>query len=99
MSDKPVYLIGDILVKNVKEYTKYVAKVSAVAEKYGGEYLVRGGNVDVMEAENWKPNRIVIIKFPNKSIAMKWYHCDEYQPIKNIRTANSISNIIFAEGV
>ena len=47
MNNKPVYLIGDILVKNNEEYKKYVELVTPVAEKYGGEYLIRGGNVDL----------------------------------------------------
>ena len=99
MNNKSVYLIGDILVKNNEEYKKYVELVTPVAEKYGGEYLIIGGHVDSMESNSWSPNRIVLIKFPNKTAAMKWYNCDEYQPIKNLRTNNSVSNIIFVEGV
>ncbi len=99
MSGKPIYLIGDILVKNSEEYKNYVEKVTPIAEKFGGEYLVRGGDVDIMETNGWRPNRIVLIRFPNKSAAVNWYKCEEYQPIKNLRISNSISNIIFVEGV
>ncbi len=98
MSHNPVYLIGDIFVKNVEQYEKYINKVTSVVEKFGGEYLIRGGQVDIMEKKTWNPNRIVLIKFPNKVAAMTWYECDEYQPIKNLRIENSISNIIFVEG-
>mgnify|MGYP001329182790 CR=1 FL=1 len=99
MKDKPVYLIGDIWVKNPTEYAEYVEKVTPVAEKYGGKYLIRGGRVDVMEKQNWNPKRIVLIRFPNIEKAIKWYECEEYQPIKSLRIRNSKSNIVFVEGI
>ena len=38
------------------------------AEKYGGEYLARGGFMEVVQDELWSPTRIVIIKFPNVEV-------------------------------
>ena len=38
------YAIFNINVNNPENYKEYVQKVKPTAEKYGGEYLVRGGN-------------------------------------------------------
>ncbi len=37
------YAIFNINVNNPENYKEYVEKVKPIAEKYGGEYLVRSG--------------------------------------------------------
>ena len=99
MTSKAVYMIGDVDIKNIEEYKKYMEKVKPMIESYGGEYLVRGGEIDALETNLWEPTRMVLVKFPNKEIAMEWYNSDEYKPYKNIRLNNAISNILMGEGL
>ena len=99
MTSKAVYMIGDVDIKNIKEYNKYMEKVKPMIESYGGEYLIRGGEIDALETNLWKPTRMVLVKFPNKKIAMEWYNSNEYKPYKNIRLDNAISNILMVEGL
>ena len=65
---------------NYKEYLQYV---TPIASKYGGEYIVRAGNFEIMEGE-WNHKRNVVIKFPSIEKAKSFYNCDEYQPVKKI---------------
>ncbi|MDA9596678.1 DUF1330 domain-containing protein, partial [Candidatus Pelagibacter sp.] len=83
------YVIAQLKVTNPENYKEYVEKVSEVVKKYGGEYLARGGEHEVVEGEDNFP-RIVIIKFPTYEKALEWYHSDEYKPVKDIRLANSV---------
>ena len=99
MTSKAVYMIGDVDIKNIEEYKKYMEKVKPMIESYGGEYLIRGGEIDSLETNLWKPARMVLVKFPNKEIAMEWYNSDEYKPYKNIRLNNAISNILMVDGL
>ena len=99
MTSKAVYMIGDVDIKNIEEYKKYMEKVKPMIESYGGEYLIRGGKIDALETNLWEPTRMVLVKFPNKEIAMEWYNSDEYKPYKNIRLNNAISNILMVEGL
>ncbi|MDC3063690.1 DUF1330 domain-containing protein [Alphaproteobacteria bacterium] len=99
MTSKTVYMIGDVDIKNIEEYKKYMEKVKPMIENYGGEYLIRGGEIDALETNLWKPTRIVLVKFPNKKLAMEWYNSDEYRPYKDIRFDNAISNILIVEGL
>ena len=99
MTSKTVYMIGDVDIKNIEEYKKYMEKVKPLIESYGGEYLIRGGEIDALETNLWKPTRMVLVKFPNKKIVMECYNSDEYKPYKNIRLDNATSNILMVEGL
>ena len=66
MDNKPYYLIGDVDIHNMEEYKIYMQNTKPIVEKYGGEYLVRGGAMDAKDTQLWKPTRMVLIKFPNK---------------------------------
>ena len=99
MTSKAVYMIGDVDIKNIEEYKKYMEKVKPMIESYGGEYLIRGGEIDALETNLWKPTRMVLVKFPNKKSAMEWYNSDDYKPFKRIRFEAATSNIIMVEGI
>tara|TARA_B100001248_G_scaffold247618_1_gene219244 strand:- start:155 stop:433 length:279 start_codon:yes stop_codon:yes gene_type:complete len=92
-------MIGDVDIKNINEYKKYMEKVKPMIESYGGEYLIRGGEIDSLETNLWKPTRIVLVKFPSKKLAMEWYNSDEYKPYKKIRFENATSNILMVDGL
>ena len=66
MSDeKPAYILVDVKIKNDKNYDKYKKLAKPLVEKFGGEYLTRGGHVEVILDELWSPTRLVLVKFPN----------------------------------
>ena len=92
------YVIAQLKVTNPENYKEYVEKVPDVIKKYGGEYLARGGEHQVFEADDNFP-RIVIIKFPTYEKALEWYHSDEYKPVKAIRLSNSEGSNIIVKGL
>ena len=91
------YAIFNINVKNPENYKEYVEKVKPTAEKYGGEYIVRGGDNTVVEG-SWQHPRTVVIKFPTYERALEWYNSEEYKPIKQIRLDNAESNGMIIKG-
>ena len=92
------YVIFNIEIKKTEEYKEYVEKVTPIAKKFGGEYIVRGGETKVIEG-TWTYPRTIIIKFPSYEKALEWYSSKEYKPIKKIRLDNSVSNGIIIKGV
>ena len=92
------YLLANITVNNPENYKEYVSKVKSVVEKFGGEYLVRGGEMDVIEG-NWPNERNIVIKFPSREKAMEWYNSEEYKPIRQIRHDNAVSNSVIVDGI
>jgi len=91
------YAIFNINVKNPENYKEYVEKVKPTAEKYDGEYIVRGGDNTVVEG-SWQHPRTVVIKFPTYEKALEWYNSEEYKPIKQIRLDNAESNGMIIKG-
>ncbi|MFL2831601.1 MAG: DUF1330 domain-containing protein [Candidatus Puniceispirillaceae bacterium] len=96
--EKECYLMVDININNIDEYKIYIEKVKPMIEKFGGKYLIKGGEIDAKETNLWKPTRIVLVQFPNKISALNWYNSEEYKPLKKIRLNNATSNILFIEG-
>ena len=97
--EQEYYLLVDVDIHNIDEYKKYLNKVKPMVEKFGGKYLIKGGEIDAKETDLWKPTRIVLVQFPNKISALNWYNSEEYRPLKNLRLNNATSNILFIEGV
>ena len=93
------FMLVDVDIHNIEEYKKYLEKVKPMVEKFGGKYLIKGRKIDAKETDLWKPKRIVLVKFPNKSSALKWYNSEEYRALKHLRLNNASSNILFIEGV
>ena len=91
------FAIFNIEIKRPKEYKEYVEKVKPIAERYGGEYIVRGGESTIVEG-SWAYPRTVVIKFPSYEKALEWYNSEEYKPIKQIRLDNSVANGIIIKG-
>ena len=46
------YVIALLKVTNPENYREYVSKVTEVVKKYGGEYIVRNGEYQVVEGED-----------------------------------------------
>ena len=92
------YIIVQINITNKEPYKEYLKQVTPIAEKYGGEYIIRGGNYKTMLG-TWDYQRTVVIKFPTYEMAIKWYNSEEYAPVKKIRENNSEGNLIIIEGI
>lgn len=94
----PAYLVANIEVTDPESYAQYVADVPATIEAYGGRYLARGGEVDVLEGD-WRPSRFVIVEFPSLERAREWYSSVEYATVRDIRVASSRGQLVLAEGL
>ena len=91
------YAIFNINVTNPENYKHYIEKVVSVAGKFGAEYIVRGGENQVIEG-TWQHPRTVVMKFPSYEKALEWYNSEEYKPIKHIRLDYAETNGIMIKG-
>jgi uncharacterized protein (DUF1330 family) len=94
----PAYLILNIHVKDPDEYAAYRERSPATLDAYGGKYLVRGGDFEVVEGD-WQPERIVVVEFPSADRAREWYQSPEYQEIAPMRQRAAPSDVVLVEGV
>ena len=91
------YLIANVDVKDVDAYAPYRDRARPIVEKYGGRYIVRGGEVDVLEGVP-QINRLVILEFPDRTAANAFYNSQEYQEIVPIRIGSTDSRLFIVEG-
>jgi uncharacterized protein (DUF1330 family) len=91
------YMIVNVDVKDPAVYEEYKTKVPALIRKHGGEYLVRGGKFVILEGD-WKPSRLVILRFPDIASAQALLVDPEYQSLKALRQRVSKVDIVAVEG-
>jgi uncharacterized protein (DUF1330 family) len=91
------YFIAQITINDNTEYQKYLDGFDAVFEKYQGKVVMVDENPDVLEG-NWAYSRIVMIRFPDKAEARRWYDSEEYQALARYRWNAARADIILAEG-
>lgn len=82
------YLIVDLDIHDQDGFQVYRNQVPPFVAKHGGEYIVRGGEFEVIEGD-WKPNRIVLFKFPNRQAIRNFFADPGYQEIAKIRFRTS----------
>lgn len=93
------YLVVDTDLTNPEAYEEYKLKARPIAEKYGGEYLARGGKMKLKETQLWSPKRLVLVKFPSFEQAEKFYESAEYQAVLPIRKKSAHSTVVILEGI
>jgi uncharacterized protein (DUF1330 family) len=91
------YVIAEIEVTDPAVYEEYRKQVLAVVTKYGGKFLVRGGDVKSKEG-GWAPKRLVVLEFPSMAQAEKFYGSAEYAPLLQLRLKASRGRLVIVEG-
>ena len=94
----PAYFIVDNEVTDSAGFEDYRKQVPATVEKYGGRFLVRGGEIQTLEGD-WKPKRIVVTEFPSIEQARRWYDSEEYRALKALRLRTARGSVVLVEGV
>jgi uncharacterized protein (DUF1330 family) len=92
------YVIVNVDIRDPERYRAYMREAPRIIQKHGGEYLVRGGQVEVMEG-TWKPHRLVLLRFPDVQAARALLSDPEYLPLKAIRHECAQTDIVAVEGI
>jgi uncharacterized protein (DUF1330 family) len=92
------YVVVQVDVKDPVRYEDYKKLVPPSLAKYGGRFVVRGGQVHPMEG-TWAPRRFVLVEFPSVEQAKAWWASADYAEAKALRQATAESQLIIVEGV
>ena len=93
------YLLVELTLKNPDNMDEYRSKVSDTIVAHGGKYLIRAGEVKIVEGCIGQHPTKVVVEFPNMEALENWYKSPEYQAILGNRLENSEGNALFVEGV
>jgi uncharacterized protein (DUF1330 family) len=92
------YVIYQGEVLDPERYEEYKVKAAESIVAAGGRYLVRGGDVEVLEGEA-PAGRTVLLEFKTMRAALDWYRGAEYTEIRNIREGAARARMYVVEGV
>ena len=93
------YVLVDTKISNFENYEIYKSKAKPIAEKFGGKYLTRGGEMDVVQSDLWSPTRLVLVEFPSIDSARAFHNSEEYADVKKLRLENAESTLVIIEGL
>ena len=93
----PVYLLVEINVRDQDLYAEYTAQVLPLVERYGGSYIIQGGEVHPVSG-NWRPERLVLVQFETIDLVQDFLTSPEYQALVPLRQRASSSRSLIAEG-
>ena len=93
----PAYVIVETDVTDPEQYEQYKAASPAAIAAGGGRFLVRGGELAVLEGD-WQPSRIVVLEFKDLEAAKRWYESQAYQEAKKLREGAASFRAIAVQG-
>ena len=91
------YFIADIDVTDPEGFEEYRRLVAPIVSKYGGKYLVRGGDIETVEGD-WAPKRLVVLEFDSRERLKSWHESEDYRPVKAMRHKSAVTNAVMVEG-
>src|SRR5262245_20421155 len=94
----PAYVIVETDVHDPDQYEHYKAASPGAIAAGGGRFVVRGGELAVLEGE-WRPKRLVVLEFEDLDAAKRWYESPEYQEAKQLREGAATLHMVAVEGV
>ena len=92
------YIVADLNVHDPEGVQEYRQRVPAVIAQFGGRYLTRGGDMEILEG-NREPSRIVILQFPDLASARRFYGSPEYAELIPLRQKTCDSNVLIVDGI
>ena len=94
----PAYVIAETDISDVQQYEQYRAASPAAVHAGGGRFVVRGGELAVLEGD-WHPSRLVILEFPDLETAKRWYDSPEYVGARKLREGAAHLRMVAVQGL
>jgi uncharacterized protein (DUF1330 family) len=97
-SNSCAYIIAEVVVTNEAQMKLYREWSTRAMQEFGAEVLVRGGRVEPLEGD-WKPQRVVVLKFKDIATAQDYYHSETYTHARSLREGAGSIRMFAVEGV
>lgn len=92
------YVIYQAEVLDSEQYDRYREKSTPSVATGGGEFIVRGGQIEVLEGEA-PLGRTVVLRFESMDAARAWYNSDHYAEARAVRAGAARANAYLVDGV
>jgi uncharacterized protein (DUF1330 family) len=91
------YLFAEIEITDPETYKQYRPLAAAAIAAFGGRFLIRGGDPEVMEGGR-NPKRTVLVEFESIERAREFYHSAQYQAAASVRKRASNGHVYLMTG-
>ena len=92
------FFIVRVNITDRVRFSQYEEGFGVIFEQFGGKILSVDEKPDALEGD-WSYTRSVLLEFPDKVSAMKWYNSPEYQELVKHRLVASDGEVILVEGL
>jgi len=91
------YVIVEVSIHDPAAYEDYKKLTPVAVAAYGGKFVVRGGQAEILEGD-WQPERIVVLEFPSVERAKEWWNSEMYTAARMIRQLAASTKMIVVQG-
>ena len=91
------YIIASVQVSDAAQYEQYKHLSSLAMQVHGAHVCVRGGPVEVLEGD-WRPERVVVLKFPSAADARAFNASTDYDAARRSRDGAAVMRMVLVEG-
>jgi len=92
------YAVAELDITDPSWIRTYVQRTTRLVERHGGRYLARTPNFEQIEGERKPPQIYLIIEWPSKEAAERFYASEEYRPLLESRLAGSTGEFVLVAG-
>jgi uncharacterized protein (DUF1330 family) len=94
----PAFVIVETDITDPERYEHYKAASPSAIAAGGGRFLVRGGELVVLEGD-WQPTRLVMLEFEDLAAAKRWYESEVYQEANRLRDGAAHMRMVAVQGI
>jgi uncharacterized protein (DUF1330 family) len=94
----PAYVIVETDITDPERYERYKAASPGAVAAPGGRFVVRGGELAVLEGD-WRPSRLVVLEFADLDAARRWYESERYQAARQLREGAARLRMVAVQGI
>ncbi len=80
----PAYMVVQINITDPDKFAQYREAVPHVVQSFGGRYLTRGAQVEVLEGRH-DGRRLVLFEFSSMDAIRQFWNSPEYVKVKPLR--------------
>lgn len=91
------YIIANIDITNPEQMAQYRILSTQAVTEHGGEFIVRGGQQQVLEGHAFA--RTVVIRFATYQKAKNFYDSEQYRAARQVREGAGQFNMLCVEGL
>ncbi|WP_371171169.1 DUF1330 domain-containing protein [Aliiroseovarius sp. 2305UL8-7] len=92
----PAFVVSRVDINDAELMTSYMEAAPETVAQYGGRYVVRTGDIEVLEGTA-TCDRVVILEFPDKAQALSWYNSSEYAALRGQRWRAADASILLVK--